>query len=67
MFKYRRILQTTTCPKWRDPIRLLANGFQFFCRYSAVLIFPTLTGDCKDPIQNREGLQIAHTTSIHLL
>ena len=38
------------------PFRLLANCFQFFCRDSAVFIFPTLLADLKDPIQNRDSV-----------
>ena len=57
-----------------DPFRLLENGFLFFCKDSAVFIFPTLLADFKDQIQNLESvvplwteLYIAQDPSIFLL
>ena len=61
-------------PVGEDFYCLLANCFLFFCRNSAVFIFPTLLADFKDQIKNRDRdhamwaeLHLAHTYSILLL
>ena len=50
-----------------DPFRPLANCFLFFCRDSAVFIFPTLLADFKDPIQKQTGSPICGDSHIQLI
>ena len=54
--------------KVAETLSVSSASFLFFCRDSAVLIFPTLLSDFKDPIQYVLGAELhkAHAPSIFL-
>ena len=58
MYKYRCIIHAQRGPSGGDPFCLLANFFLFFCRNSAVFIFPMLLADFKEQIPKQDRVSI---------